>query len=313
VTGVQLSIASTKRSRWTRRYEDSIDALFRGEVTPWVYVTLRVGLATIFLVRHSDWLRPWVFLDHHRWVNVLDFLWSSETPPYLVSPLVPGLVLGATITFWLVHTRTVLAVLLLLGVRAQLSAALLAVVSYLLFASDRYHYFHHLHFLYVSIAWLAFCPVGDRWSLDRAVVRGWTKLRQRAVGAMTLPATSPLWPLQLIRAFVVSIYLAAGSSKLAGAWLRGETLELLRRFHVVQGPTWAKMEAMLGFGGVAKLTCLIELTLPVFLVFRPTRRWAVVGAMIFHALISASMMVSTFGAQMAVLLTAFFAHDLGKK
>ncbi len=67
----------------------------------------------------------------------------------------------------------------------------------------------------------------------------------------------------------------------------------------------------LGYGGVAKLVCLTELALPALLAARATRRSAIVVAALFHALISASMMVSTFGAQMLVLLLAFWPKGPG--
>jgi hypothetical protein len=294
-----------KPGNWRLRIAGAVDDLFGGDVSPWIYAVLRIGLAAIFLVRHSDWLRPWLFLEHYRWVRSLDFLWSTSEPPYLVSPLWPGLALGATATLWLVYARTALSLSLLMGVRPRESAALLAAVSYTVFASDRYHYFHHLHFLYLSIAWLSLCPLSDRWSLERPLRRTWAKLRGSPDDHFAPPPSSPIWPLQLFRAFVVSIYLGAGTSKLIGVWLQGDTLELLYRFGTIQGPAWEALHATFGFGGIAKLTCLTELGLPVLLLFRPTRRWAVVAGLGFHAIVDTSMAVSTFGAQMAVLLLSF--------
>jgi hypothetical protein len=107
----------------------------------------------------------------------------------------------------------------------------------------------------------------------------------------------------------MSIYLASGLSKLDAAWLRGETLALLHRFNALGGPTWMLLHEWFGYGGIAKLTCLTELALPGLLAYRVTRRPAVVVAASFHALISACMMVSTFGVQMVVLLLAFWPNS----
>jgi hypothetical protein len=287
-------------------YERAIDRLFCGEVSPWPYALLRVGLAAILLLRHADWLRKVIYFEHHRWVTGLDFMWSSAEAPHLVSPLVPGLVLTETTTFWLVYMRTALAVLLLAGVRSRAAAVLLAVVSYSLFAADRYRYFHHLHLLYVSIAWLALAPIDARWSLERRLRHAWRAVRPTAAQGASVPRTSPVWPLQMIRALVMSVYLASGLSKLHGAWLGGETLQGLHRVHVIGGATWNTLHEWLGYGVLAKLTCVTELALPALLAFRSTRGWAIGAAIGFHALISASMGVSTFGIQMVVLLLAFW-------
>lgn len=271
------------------RMAQAIDAYFTGEVRSWIYVLLRVALAALLLIREADWLRPWLSLDHQRWVHGLDFSWSIREPPYLVSPLVPGLVLGPSATYWLVRARTALALALLVGVRPRWCALCLALVSYALLAADRYRYFHHLHVLYLSIAWLALAPPSPRFALRR-----WR----------------PAWPVLLVRAWVTSIYLAAGSSKLTGAWLSGQTLAELARLHALDGRTWALLQRVVSDSVAAKLVCLTELGLPFLLAFRPTRRGAVLIGAAFHALLSACMAVSTFGVEMALLLLSFWPQVL---
>lgn len=293
--------------RFRRAYERGAAWLFEGAVPAWVYAAMRVGLALIFLVRHADWLRPWLYFEHHRSVHGLAFLDSSARPPVLSSPLVPGLALSVTVTRALVYARTGLSVLLLLGVRARASAALLAFISYLLLAADRYRYFHHLHLLYVAIAWMAFTPLGDRWSVESALARLFRREPSPRV------VTSPLWPLQLIRALVSSVYAAAGVSKLDWVWLSGDTLRRLEQFGVLEGSAWSAIHAVFGYAGVAWLACLTELALVPLLLLRRTRRLAVLLALGFHAAISASMPVYTFGAQLAVLLLAFWASDAGQQ
>jgi hypothetical protein len=273
-----------------------VDRLFRGQVSPWYYAALRVGLASLFVVRHTDWFAPWLDLNHHQWVRGLEFSWSITGSPYLVSPLVPGLALDETSTGWLVQVRTALSFALLLGVRARLAAVLLVAISYVLLAADRYRYFHHLHLLYLSIAWSAFGPLDARLSLESALRR----LAQHA-----LPEKSPLWPLQLVRALVVSVYLASALSKLDPAWLSGESLELLTRLGMLRGSLFNALHDALGFAWIARLTCATEIALPLLLMLPRTRRWGIAAALAFHALISASMSVGTFGAQMAWLLIAF--------
>lgn len=286
-------------------YEQRVSWLFAGAVPAWVYPAMRVGLASIFLVRHADWLRPWLYFEHHRSVHGLAFLNSGALPPALSSPLVPGLVLSASVTRALVYARTALSVLLLLGVRARAAAALLALTSYSLLAADRYRYFHHLHLLYVAIAWMAFTPLGERWSLEQVLRR----LVQRSASVGSRPRTSPLWPLQLIRALVLSVYAAAGVSKLDWVWLRGDTLRHLEEFGVLDGSAWRAIHALFGYSEIAWLACATELGLVPLLLVTRTRRLGVLLALGFHAAISASMPVYTFGAQLAVLLLAFWVSD----
>jgi len=289
----------------------AIDWLFEGTVKSWVYSAIRIGTAAIFLVRHADWLRSWVYLEHHRFVRGLMFLGAPPAEPRLNSPLIAGLSLGETANNAFVYLRTLLSVLLLLGVRARLSAGLLALVSYTLFAADRYRYYHHLHLLYVTLAWLALAPIGSSLSLEHAVGRLVQRWRGHGVAASpsTLLADTPIWPLQLIRALVLSVYLAAGVSKLDATFLNGDALRHLERLFVLKGPFWGLLRDVAGYGVVAKLSCLAEFAVPLGLVFPATRRAAIVGGLAFHAGISACMPVYSFGAQMSVLLLAFWPTE----
>lgn len=283
----------------------AVDDLFAGEVASWVYPTLRVLLAGICLVRHSDLFAPHVFLQHHLWVHGLDFLWSVEEPPALTAPLVAGLGLSPVVNDALVYVRTALAVLLLLGIRSRIAALLLALVGYTLMAADTYRYFHHLHLLYLSIGWLCLAPLDCRWSLERA----WVRWRRGLPDPP--PKTQPIWPLQLIRGCLLSVYFGAALSKMSPEWLRGDTLEVLEQLHILRGPAWSALRTVLAPAAVAQLTLATEIALPVALMVPTTRRFGVAAALAFHGLIGISVMVSTFGVQMAALLVAFVPRTRG--
>jgi hypothetical protein len=296
-----------------QRFERGVDWLFEGTTRSFVYSSLRIGTAAIFLVRHSDWLRPWVFLEHHRFVRGLMFLEPSPLEPRLISPILPGFSLGDGATRALVVARTVLSVLLLLGVRARLSAALLGFVSYLLLVADRYRYYHHLHLLYVSLLFLALAPIGSSLSLENGVRRLLGLLRGSGfkgtgTSAPRLVAETPAWPLQLIRALVIGVYVAAGVSKVDASWLNGDALRELERFWVLKGPFWEWVRDAVGHTTVARLALVTELALPLGLMLRPTRRLAILGGWAFHAGISASMPVYSFGIQMSLFLLAFWPN-----
>jgi hypothetical protein len=282
-----------------RHIERALDALFTGEVAAWIYPALRIGLALILLVRQSDVLSPWVFLQHHLWVQGLDFWWSVEASPPLVSPLIAAFELSENTNNGLVLARTLLAVLLLFGIQSQRCALLLAVTSYALMLADRHRYFHHLHLLYVSIAWLSLCPLDCRFSLERAV-RRW--LRR---GTQPPVRTAPIWPLQLLRACLLSVYLGAGVSKLDPGWLRGDTLAVLGEAYIMRGAAWAFLRGWFEPPVLAWMTLATEWLLPVALVVPLTRRFGVAAGLAFHTVIGLSVMVSTFGVQMAILLLTF--------
>lgn len=270
-----------------------LERVFSGRVDARVYALLRVGLALLLLVRQSDVLAPWLPLEHHRWVHGLDFSWSTAEEPHLVSPLVPGLALGATACTVLVYARTALACGLLVGVRSRWCAAGLALVSYWLMFSDRFQYLHHLHLLFLSIAWLSLAPLDARFSLE-------ARLR----GAAPLPS-APAWPLLLLRALVMSVYLAAGLAKLRQGWLSGETLQILEILGMLRGAAWQALRDTLGYATIAWAIAMAELALPLVLAWRVTRRAAVYCGWALHLGVSASMNVSSFGAEMAWLLLAF--------
>jgi hypothetical protein len=211
-----------------------------------------------------------------------------------------------------VYARTILAVSLLLGVRARASAAGLAFVSYLLLAADRFRYYHHLHLLYVSIAWLALAPIGSSLSIERGFSRllAWLRGTALPTALRTGDGSEPVWPLQFIRALTISVYLAAGLSKVEPSFLRGDALMQLEQFNVLKGGFWETVRDLVGYRGVGTLACIAEFALPLFLLLRPTRRAAVLLGFGFHLGISLCMPVYSFGAQMAVLLLAFIPTSM---
>lgn len=284
-----------------------IGAYFDGWVTPWPFVIFRIGLGIIVLVRTSDWLRPLIDLDHHGWVTGLEYApWNdSITEPALYSPLIPGLpALGSEFTAVLVIARTALAVLLILGWRPPLCAATLALVGYLLMAGDRYRYLHHLHLLWWSCGLFALVPCTPSIfaSLGTALGRWRSKLASQKLSSTT---RVPRWPMQILRFQALVVYAAAGWAKLDAAWLDGSVLDGLAAHHLVTGSSWQTMHALVGSSGVAIAACASELALVPLLAWRRTRLAGIAIAALLHATISASMMVATFGSQMALYFVFF--------
>lgn len=275
--------------------------LVAGEVSPTYFAVLRIGLAATLLVRQSDWLAPWFEFEHHRWVTGLDFATGFGVEPRLESPLALGIAFGPWWTTTLVYMRTVLALILLVGVRARATALLLALVSFALLWADRYRYFHHLYLLYLAIACSCLAPLGSRFSLDGWIRRLWQRRHEKSRARLLASA----WPLQAIRALTLSVYASAGLGKLSDQWLSGENLRWLTTMGLLSGPLWEWLSANFGMAALAIGACATELALPVLLAVRRTRGLGLGVAVSFHALISSSMWVSSFGFQMLLLLGAF--------
>ena len=281
--------------------------LVGGEVSPTYYAVLRIALAAILLVRQSDWLDSWFAFEHHRWVTGLDFATGFGEEPRLESPLMFGVALGPWWTTLLVYVRTALALLLLLGVRARATALALALVSFAVLGADRYRYFHHLYLLYFAIACSSLAPLGARFSLEAWFRRAWLRWKERPT---PLPSVASAWPLQVIRTLTLSIYASAGIGKLSAAWLSGDNLSLLTSMGLLTGFLWEGLVKMLGMATLAIGVCATELALPFLLAARRTR-WIGIGVGVgFHALIGASMWVSSFGVEMLLLLGAFAVKRL---
>ncbi len=280
------------------RIRDWLDDLFGGWVQPWPFAILRVGLATIVLLRTTVF--DWLPMDHHGWVGGLEYHPATDgaEEPAFHSPLWPFLPpLDPGLTAGLVWARTALATLLLVGIRPRVMAALLALVGYGLMAADRTRYLHHLHLLWLTVGLLALTPCGERLAPFRRV----PYLGSGAPAA----AWVPRWSLQLVRFHLLVVYTAAGSAKLDSRWLSGDTLLDLHRAELIGGPLADAALGTLGAPALAVAITVIELGLPLLLLF-PRARWpALALGVAFHLSIEASTMVSTFGATMLLLLLCF--------
>lgn len=275
------------RARW--------DALWAGEVDPLVYAILRVGVATLVLLRVSDWTAPFLQLDHHAWVSGLDHAPGADPAetPWLEMPLVPGLPsphgLVAAALAW---ARLPLAGLVLLGIRARPAALLLAIAGYGLMALDAARYFHHLHLLWLSCALVALTPCDARLAVIR---RG--------------GPSAPRWPLTLWRLQALVIYGAAGLAKLDPRWLDGTSLRLIAERFPFEGVFWDAGLGLVGHAGMATAIALWELALVPLLAWRKTRLLGVALGLALHVVLDTTTMVSTFGASMALFLVTFLPWE----
>ena len=284
------------RAAWDRAWSGTCD--------PLVFAIVRVGLATLVLLRVSDWTAPWLSLDHHAWVHGLEYApWSDPVrEPALHAPLWPGSWPGlpsvtSPVAGALAIATPVLAVLLLFGVRSRASAFALAICGYGAMALDRGRYFHHLHLLWLSCAWLALTPSGARLSVEHLF------------GGGDRQELSPQWSLTLLRFQGLVVYGAAGLAKLQPAWMDGTALARVSEVYPFGGPLFELGRAAIGLPGLSVAIAVWELALVPLLVWRRTRVLGVVSGIALHVVLDASTLVSTFGATMILYLLTFLPWD----
>ena len=109
---------------------------------------------------------------------------------------------------------------------------------------------------------------------------------------------------------VCLIYLCTFLWKLNEGWLIGRIMTLFVETGTMQGP-FAPWLNRLGSQTLSLGTLAIEGFLPLGLLFRPTRRWAILAGLVLHVSIDATMRVNTYSYQMMVLYLAFIHSECG--
>lgn len=266
----------------TRRVRAWLSALWSRQNLRDPLNLVRIGLCLVFLVRHERFLPAAIDFEGHIWGPGSEYgsQTLSRVSPSFVYPLLRGFDVVLPWSDALCRVRLASCLLLLLGILPRLSAALLALVSFSLFAADGFRYLHHVLVLYVSVAWLAFPQA----SIERKEVP---------------------FALLLLRCQVVVVYFAAALAKTGSVWLSGVTTSALVREGIARGPVMQCAVELLGFQGLAVGAWLAELLAPVLLLFPKTRLWGALLAISLHVFIQATIEVSTFGATMLVLLISF--------
>ncbi|MGC4086859.1 MAG: HTTM domain-containing protein [Polyangiaceae bacterium] len=272
---------------------------FEGSLPALPIALFRIALGVLMILRSTDWARPWLHFHHYVWMSGVEYHPEVDpvTAPVLESPLLPGMSLGPIATRMLVDARLFCALLLVLGVRARVAAAVLALSSFALMFADRYRYFHHLYLLYFMCTWLAFVQSDARLSLERWLRR------------LPAPREVRRHGVQLLRLQLCAVYLWAGIAKLNTAWLSGDTFRELTRLTYVGGAVWQRAAELFGFPLLARVVCVSELALPFLLWGRRTRWFAIGAGASLHLGVHATMEVATFGAQMLLLLALFAVPD----
>jgi len=163
---------------------------------------------------------------------------------------------------------------------------------------DRTTYLNHYYLISVVSLLMVFLPVERSFSLSRAL------------GRTTGPETVPRWSVYTLRMQVGLVYVTAGLAKLRADWLfRAEPLRTWLSWNAdipVVGPLLA--EPWVGFA-MSWAGAFFDLFIVAFLLWRPTRVYAFVAVVVFHALTGALFPIGVFPVVMALSATIFFEPD----
>jgi len=242
---------------------------------------MRIGIGSLILLRTTPLLAPF------------DIPWLRGASPLLGWP--SG---GFSLAFFSIGTiqalcvlRTLSALLFTLGVMARAAGIVCGVTGFLVAAQYPLGFFFTIHLLYQAAILLACTDAPSQVALLRA------------------PADRPVGGVWLIRAFVASIYFWAGIFKLRPDWLDGRTLGLFHYPGAISGWLADALFAVPGAPALlAKAVVVIELGLGPLLLWAKSRRFALLLAYGFHALLEVTAHPDMLGLAMMVLLLSFGAE-----
>jgi hypothetical protein len=246
---------------------------------------VRILFGALVLLRTTPVLSPL----HVSYLRETSPLLGWPTPAWHVAA--GGLALPAGIVAALCVARTVALVLFTIGIHARASGIAAGVLAWLVLAQDATGYINTFTLLFLGLIVLGMSGAGSACALRAE------------------PDDDPHSGLALTRAFVVSVYAWSGFAKLNASWLSGEVLDQLHASGVVGGPlSDAMLSSATGCAVVATVIAATELSMGPLLLWIPTRRAAVVAALIFHAALQVSVNPDFFGLAMVILLLAFVGH-----
>ncbi len=142
---------------------------------------------------------------------------------------------------------------------------------------------------------LALCLVNSGAALS---VDAWLAARRRGTAASALV---PITAHRLIQLQLMILYLFTGIAKLGGStWHSGSALyyalssRTFQRFPHLLEPVLSSWPGQLLLSASTWVTLVWELAFAVMVLWRPTRRWALIIGLVVHAGIAATMMVGSF-------------------
>ena len=214
----------------------------------------------------------------------LDFLFSNQglSPHTLLDPLYSPIAVHALYWFWIV-----ILVALIFGFFTRAAAACNFLLVVYFFGCRDGVCFHAADWVLHPMAFYLLWMTSNRHlSLDR-----W---RHRSNPSSK---THPVWPVRLAQIHFALMYFSSGLSKLADpGWMNGSALQntLMNPFLSYFDFSWIPQGGpVLIWANYAII--IWEIAFPFLLVWRRTRRWALVSAVIFHLGIASTIRTAWFG------------------
>lgn len=264
------------------------NAFFFESVDPRLCAAIRIAFATLLLINFGV-LGPNFF----NWFGPSGLIRDLPLEEYVA----PG---SWSLLFWLPPTNAALAaayacalvqaglLLLGLGTRFQAFGCFVWLVSFQVRNAMIWDGEDTVFRLMAGL--LIFMPCGARWSLDAWLARRMTKIAPAATG--------PAWALKLLQVQMAIIFFDAFFMKMQGvAWQDGTALYYVARLDEFM-PRFPLPRALFDSLWSVKLltwgTLLLELTVPLLIWFRETRRPALLAAITFHLACDYSMHLFLF-------------------
>jgi hypothetical protein len=241
-----------------------------------VCALVRIAFALVVLTNLAT-----LFSDRHRWFSDQGVL-TAETSKLVANPY------GWSVFWWQPNTPANIdvcfgiaianAALLLVGLLPRVNALCLFVWLLSLQMRNPQILDGEDTVMRMIAFFLIWMPSGQCWSLNAVIRRG--------LGYPLADCSVPSWSLRLLQIQTASIFLSTALMKLAGdEWLDGTALYYVARLDDFFGrfpvPAWLFdtpwVVALMTWGVV-----LVELTVPLLIWFRETRRTCLIVTLLFH-------------------------------
>lgn len=254
-----------------------------------------------------------------------DLRWYALFPPGFYQPRsfftwLPLPTPSWDVLSWLVTAFEISVILAALGLLTRLATTAAFVLGlYVLGLQFNYGYLHWAHAIVPVVAGiLALSPCGDALSVDAGIRRAATGKAARAGGQYR-------WPIQLVRLVFVTVFLAAGLSKLRQAGLEWVLSDTLRNyflenqyvFRTEGGERWGHLLAdwlivRPGLCRALSATALsVELTAPAALFWPCARRWLIPLLFLFQVGNALLLYQDFFFAYLGLYLFWFSRREVG--
>ncbi|MFN3200910.1 MAG: HTTM domain-containing protein [Bradymonadia bacterium] len=202
------------------------------------------------------------------------------------------------VLYELMITLSALAVCIALGVFYRVTTVLFWAGFTLLQLMDVTNYLNHYYLVVLLSGYLVFLPAHHLWSVD-----AWRRRRRGQPWSGEVPA----WTVYLIRFQLSVVYVHAGLAKVGEDWLtHGQPMGIWMASRadlpIIGGlitQPWAPV--LMSWAG-----CLYDMTIPLWMSWRRTRRFAYVGVLVFHGMTQALFDIGMFPTLMVTSTLIFF-------